>query len=39
MLMLKQGFPNFLVHDPKDNGATDWGPPLTLEGAYDVIHY
>ncbi len=29
---------NFSAHDPQNNGARDWGPPWTLEVAYNVVH-
>ncbi len=36
--VLKQWFPNFLARDPQNNNARDWGPPSTLEVAYNVMH-
>ncbi len=35
---LGQGFPNFSAHDPQNNSARDWGSPLTLEVACNVVH-
>ncbi len=37
-MALHQGFPNFSARDPQNNGARDWGPPSSLEVAYNVGH-
>ncbi len=34
---LGQGFPNLSACHPQNNGARDWGPPLTREGAYSNV--
>ncbi len=36
--VLEQGFPNVSARGPQNNSARDWGPPLTLEVAYNAVH-
>ncbi len=36
--ILVQWFPNFSARDPQNNDNIDWGLPLTLEVAHNVMH-